>query len=81
MLELFKRMWVGWNGFARRLISAQNTGIMTLAYLMGIGPVAIAMRLTGRKLLDHRPADPSAPSYWLGRDGRPMTMEQATRRY
>ena len=81
VLEIFKRMWAGWNAAVRRIFRVQNALLMGVAYFVGIGPVAIVMRLTGRSMLDRAPADPKATTYWVPRDGKPMTMEEAGRRY
>lgn len=79
MLELFRRMWVGWQGVAKGILAAQNFFLMAVAYFVGVGPVAVGMRLAGRKMLDTEPADPQAPTYWLPRDGAPITMDRAAR--
>lgn len=79
MIELFRRMWVGWQGVARGILAAQNVVLMGIAYWIGIGPVAVALRLTGRRLLDHAPADPAAASHWQPRSGVPITMKDASR--
>jgi len=81
MLELFKRMWAGWNVGVRKLVAGQNALIMSVAYVVGLGPVALALRVGGRTMLDRAPADPSAPTYWLPRRSRASTMEEANRMF
>ena len=81
LLELFKRMWAGWNVVVRRVFDAQGAVLMAVAYVVGLGPVALVLRITGRKMLDRAPADPAAKSYWTPRAGTPMTMDEASRRY
>lgn len=79
MLELFRRMWVGWQGFARGILAAQNYALLGAAYFLALGPAALGFRLLGRQLLDRAPADPGATSYWTPRDGKPLTMDRAAR--
>jgi hypothetical protein len=81
MLELFKRMWVGWNAGVRRVMGVQSAVLMGVAYFVGMGPVAIALRLTGRDLLDRGPAAKDARTYWKPRDGRPIDMDKAARQF
>lgn len=79
MLELFRRMWMGWQAFARALIRNQNVVLMGIAYVVALGPVALVSRLVGRKFLDRAPADPRATTYWHPRRPSPMTMDEASR--
>lgn len=79
MLELFKRMWVGWNRGVRALLRLQTRAIMTVAYLLAIGPVAVVFRITGRTLLDRGPAPRGASTYWLARPNTEATMRDASR--
>lgn len=81
MLELFKRTWAGWNVAVRGIVGAQNAVLMTVAYVFGIGPVALVMRVTGRSLLDRAPADPSAASHWRPRRSRSSDMHEASRMF
>lgn len=79
MLELFRRMWLGWQAFAHGLMRSQNFVLMGIAYVIGLGPVALGARLTGRAFLDRAPADPAASTYWHARRPTPMTMDEASR--
>lgn len=81
MLETFKRMWVAWGNVAKGILTAQNWIIMGTAYVVAIGPMSLWFRLTGRRLIDHAPADPTAKSYWQPRTGKPMTMDEAARQF
>lgn len=81
VLESFKRMWVAWGGFARGLLIAQNWVLMSFAYVFAIGPVALAMRLGGRRMIDRAPPEPGASSYWRPRSGKPMSMDEASRMF
>ena len=81
VLERFKRMWLGWQGIAQGILRGQNLLLMTVAYFVGLTPVAVAFRLAGRQLIDRSPADPAAKSYWNPRDGQPRPMDQASRQF
>lgn len=81
MLEIFKRLWVGWNGMARHILLAQNALLMGFTYVVALGPVALWFRLSGKQLVDRGPADPKAETYWQPRSGKPMTMDEATRQF
>lgn len=81
MLELFKTMWDRWQGVAKGIMAAQNAVLMGFAYFVGVGPVAIAFRVTGKQLIDRAPAAPNAKSYWLPRSGQAMTMKEANRQF
>lgn len=82
MLELFKRMWVAWNDrVVRNINTVLSAVLMGVAYFVGLGPVAIGFRLSGRPLLDRAPGVPGAATYWVPRDGKPIEMQQATRQF
>jgi hypothetical protein len=81
MLELFKRAWIGWNGVARGILTAQNALLMTVAYAIGLGPVALGMRLLRHDPVGRAGPDAAAPSYWRQRDGKPLDMQGATRQF
>ena len=81
MLERFKQLWLWWQGVAQGILTAQNYVLIGIAYVVGLGPVALGMRLTGTRLLDNGPADPAAKSFWVPRSGRPMTMDEANRQF
>lgn len=79
MLSIFKRLWRGWNRGVRGLMRAQSKAIMTVAYFVGIGPVAIGFRLMGKTLLDRGPAAPGTRSFWLKRTDGEATIKDAAR--
>lgn len=79
MLSLFKRLWLGWNRGIRGLMRLQSKVIMTVAYFVGIGPVAIVFRVLGKTLLDRGPAVPGARTFWLARTDGEATMKDASR--
>jgi hypothetical protein len=81
ILEFFKRLWIGWNKGIRGLFWLQTAIVMSIAFVLGIAPVAIFFKLTGRKLLDRSPARPDQPSYWVARPRRTLSMKEASRQF
>jgi len=77
MLPLFKAMWRGWQGFAHRLIKAQNWFLMALVYWLALAPVAVMMKLGGSTLLDRSLGDDGAESLWNDRGDGPYTMDKS----
>lgn len=81
MLEIFKRLWIGWNGVARGILVAQNWGAMTFAWIVGIAPVALAMRVLGVDILDRRALPEKPASHWHARTDGPLDMKRAQRMF
>jgi hypothetical protein len=81
MLEFFKRLWIGWNGVARGILTAQNWVAMTFAWIVGLAPVALAMRVAGVDLLDRRPLSEKRASHWRARTDGPLDMKRAQRMF
>ena len=81
MLEHFRRLWLGWNVAVRGIVTAQSHFLMAITWVAGLAPVAIALKIGGRRMIDRAPADPSAPSYRSPREGRPMDMDRASRMF
>jgi hypothetical protein len=79
MLEIFKRLWASWNRGVRAAARLQSEAIMTVAYVFGVGPVAITFRLMGRTLLDRGPAPDGTTTYWHPRTAGEATMKDASR--
>lgn len=55
MLQAMKRLWRGWRKLAHGIITAQNTVLLGVVFVFGVGPTAILAKITGRKLLDRDP--------------------------
>lgn len=82
VLEIFKTLWLGWNErVVHSILKAQNTVLMGIVWILGLAPIAIVFRLTGRRLLDRAPPPAQAGSHWLPRAGTPMTMKEASRQF
>lgn len=50
---------------AHRIIAAQNWLVMAIAYAIGMGPVAVVMRIKHDDLIDRGLGDPDSASYWI----------------
>lgn len=81
MLELFRRMWIGWNVAVRRIVGAQSAVLMTVTWVVGLAPVAVYMRLRGQRMLDRAPADLAAKTHGVARDPAPLDMDRANRMF
>ena len=81
MLEIFKRLWIGWNRVARGILVAQNWVAMSIAWLVGLAPVALVVRVGGVDLLDRRPLTAPRESHWHARDDGPLDMKRAQRMF
>lgn len=80
VLEVARRMWLGWGALTRGLFRAQNALAMTLAWVLAIAPAGIVLRLLGRDLLDMNPSAPRT-SHWRPRSDGPMDMKRAGRMF
>lgn len=65
ILTLMKTIWRRWKGVAHGIIRAQNWFLMSVAYFVAVGPVAVVMRLKHKDLTDRGLGDPDSSTYWL----------------
>lgn len=69
------KLWEGWKAVARRIGEFQSRVLLTILYLILIGPVAVLLRPFSDPL--RRRA--RAGSYWLPRSGALTSLDQARR--
>lgn len=81
MLELFRRMWVGWNVAVRGIVTAQSRILMAFTWVVGLAPVAVYLKVTGKRMLDRAPADLNASTYRTERTNGPLEMDRASRMF
>jgi hypothetical protein len=81
MLELFRRMWTGWNAVVRGIVTAQSRLLMTVTWVVGLAPVAVYLKLTGKRMLDRSPPDAGAATYRTVREAKPLDMDRAARMF
>ena len=81
MLQAMKRLWRGWRKLAHGIITVQNTILLGVVFLFGIGPTAIIAKLTGRELLDRRSLtdDEQPESHWVPIEAPPADLNTAQR--
>lgn len=83
MLALMKRLWKGWKRFASAIVNAQNTVLLFVVFLFGIGPVALVARLRRRHFLDLTPPPPpgleTGGTWWTPLPQRTMDVKSAQR--
>ena len=81
MLEVLKAVWRRWKRLAHAIIAAQNWVLMAVAYGVGMGPVALVMRLKYPDLIDRGLGDQQGSSYWLPVQGERQDIRRAQRPY
>ena len=81
MLAFMKFLWRRWKGLAHRIIAAQNWLVMAIAYAVGMGPVAVIMRMKHPDLIDRGLGDPESASYWIPLNDERQDIRRAQRPY
>ena len=79
MLSFMKMLWYRWKGLAHRIIKGQTWVVMGAAYWIGLGPVALVLRMKNRDLIDRGLGDPSSASHWIALTGDRQDIRQAQR--
>lgn len=68
-----------WMLLARGLVFVNTRVILTLFFVIVIGPVALILKILGKDFLE-RKID-SSPSYWKSREMAEHTLENASRQF
>ena len=71
------RAYARWTGFFQGIGSVWTAVILSIVYLVSIGPIGIGMRLLGKDPLDRALAP--EPSYWRAHEPNPLGPERAAR--
>ncbi len=81
MLQAMKRIWRGWRKLAHGIITVQNTVLLGVVFVLGIGPTAIGTKIFGRKLLDRRSLDEDEQpeTHWIPIEQQPADLQTAQR--
>ena len=74
MDNVFKHIYQGWKQFARRLASIQNMIILSLVYILLLGPVRLLVRLFKKDLLASKTL--KANSFWIEREEKKYELER-----
>ena len=64
MRHLLKPVWYRWKAGVFRALAGMTWLATLAAYVGGVGPVALVMRGTGRRLLDRAPEVNEGGSLW-----------------
>ncbi|MBI3577932.1 MAG: hypothetical protein HY089_00810 [Ignavibacteriales bacterium] len=65
--------------FALLLGIVSTAILLTLFYVFVVGPVAIALKLFGKDLLDRKAEH--RPSYWYDKSKEPITLDQSKHQF
>jgi hypothetical protein len=77
-MGFLKKAWQGWKAFANRLGKIQTLILMTLFYFLILGPVAICLRLLGKRPLRY---SLSGQTYWQDRPANTRGEAQYFQQY
>ena len=66
MLVLLKLLWRNWKKIVHGINGAISFTLMSVAYIIGLGPVAVYFKLTRADLIDRGLGAAELESYWLG---------------
>ena len=64
-------LWEAWKAYAQRATGYQSRALLTIVYLLVLGPGAGMARLAGNRLLDVDPASTS----WIARGPQDKTLQ------
>jgi len=71
------RAYRGWTAFFQGLGAVWTAVILSVIYLLSVGPVGLVMRLVGHDPLDRRLRP--EPSFWRSHEPNPLGPEAAAR--
>jgi hypothetical protein len=72
-------LYKGWMGFARVLAIVNTTLILSIVYILLIGPTWLVMKLRRKDLLDRR-VDTN-PTFWKPKEPIGHTIEKSRRQF
>ena len=78
-MAIWKRLRDGWMAFAHVLGRAQTAILLTLIYLLTVGPISLLSRLTGQDLLRLRRS--GKDSYWAPLERTTKTLDEARKQF
>jgi hypothetical protein len=65
---VLRPVWSGWMAFAEALGKFMSTLIVSIAWTIVLVPVALLLRIIGKKVMDCSSYEPGVESYWEERD-------------
>jgi hypothetical protein len=78
-MSLLHTLWARWSAFAHRLGQIQTTILLSIVYLIALGPISLIVRLRGHDLLGLRRSQIS--SYWAPIPPISSDIERARRQF
>lgn len=75
-----KLLYRGWMKFAHALGWVNTRILLSLFFFLIITPVAVAMRLLGKDILDQR-LDPGTETYWIPKQQPPFEPQSYLRQF
>lgn len=61
-MSFLRKLWKGWKAIAHRIGKVQTFLLMTLFYILILGPIAVVLRVLGKRPLQYRNKD--TQTYW-----------------
>ena len=77
-LSAFKEGFIGFNNLIRNTV---NFILLSVVYFVGVGPVSLIAKLTGKKFLDLKPTTLHQKSYWKENKVTKQKFEDYTRSF
>lgn len=77
--SVWKKPYFYWMKFAHLLGRVNTALLLTLFYLLILGPVAMVLKLFGKDLLDRKAEQRT--SYWYNKSKEPTTLEQSKHQF
>jgi hypothetical protein len=71
------KAYARWTGFFQGIGSVWTALILSIVYLLSVGPIGLVMRLFGHDPLDRRLVP--EPSFWRAHEPNPLGPERAVR--
>jgi hypothetical protein len=77
--KLWRTAYRYWMKFARALGKANAFVLLTIVYVLLIGPAALVLKILGRDLLDRKAG--KEPSFWYNKLVEEMNLERSKRQF
>ncbi len=77
--KIGSRIYKGWMAFARALAFVNTRILLTLFFIIVIGPIALVLKVFRNDFLDRKFR--SSGTYWKTRDPQEHTLEHAMRQF
>ncbi len=79
--NIMKPFWKGWMKFGTFLGSIMSTVILSIAWALMVVPVAIILKIIGKKVMDLSFREPGIETYWKVRKEEANNFELLERQY